>query len=243
MAETSASLLISSRYLSAASFICVLWDHMLTFDQEIESIWKYRRRDTMYNILVPKVSIAVYRYAMEGVLIYGAYVLSGTAKHIDCRAYTWITVASGIAFAVIMQYMLILRIYTSWDQRRVVKYFLAVVFATATSLLLAFLLVTVLQAQGTIRLGFHCIVLAFVIYNALETPRRSHIEVLHELQKDGFKYFFVMANGVGLALSINGNFRYSAIVALSTIVNSRIHIRMEGLRTYKAPGILEGMSD
>ncbi|KAF9003886.1 hypothetical protein BDQ17DRAFT_1325789 [Cyathus striatus] len=137
----------------------------------------------------------MHRYTMECVLMYEAYASSGIATSIG---YMWVSVISGMTFALITQYTLVMRLYGSWDQGKSTKWVVAAVFVVGTALLIVFLFLYVLQVQG------------LVIYKILETPRRTNIEVLHQLQKDGFKAFITvfLVNTVGLIISINGNVDY-----------------------------------
>ncbi|KAJ3558834.1 hypothetical protein NM688_g684 [Phlebia brevispora] len=69
----SANGLLATRYLAIAAWICVVWDHLITFHQEVEVIWRDRK------ITLTKVIYVVNRYGAEICLFYVAYVFSGFA--------------------------------------------------------------------------------------------------------------------------------------------------------------------
>ncbi|KAF8987147.1 hypothetical protein BDQ17DRAFT_1415010 [Cyathus striatus] len=150
--EINFNAVLSSRYFSAATCVCVIWDHIINFDQEIELIWK-TRRGTMLRKIWPKLNAIVHRYIMEGILVLNAIVLSGTAPYIlqavymDLRSFR----DSVRCYYPVAEVTLIMRLYTSWDEGKVSKYMVVTVSALASLLLMAFLVTFVHEAQGTRR--------------------------------------------------------------------------------------------
>ncbi|KAF8997634.1 hypothetical protein BDQ17DRAFT_1411378 [Cyathus striatus] len=239
--EIDATSILTGRYFYLAMTTCALWDHIINFDQEVECIWKRGRRGKTLRNLLPKVNTSLRRYTMEGVLILNSIVLCGFSTNIrvfSCKTYTWVSAIVGTALGVITQFMLIMRLYASWDNEgKRIKYIVMTVTVVASLLVIAFLVVYVIKFQdkiiflpilgscvpvGIIRMPraltcayatvfvFHCLILGLVIYKASEMPRRTNIEVLYRLQVDGFKAFMLLffANVVSLGFAFNGNPKY-----------------------------------
>ncbi len=56
------------RLCLAAAACLMIWDHLLTLDQEIDAIWISRNKGYL-----PKLIYVLNRYFAEGVLLYSAY--------------------------------------------------------------------------------------------------------------------------------------------------------------------------
>ncbi|TFK41592.1 hypothetical protein BDQ12DRAFT_710642 [Crucibulum laeve] len=269
-AEASAlSRLEGIRYISAAAITCLLWDHALTIDDELEHIWKNKRRGLAG--FASKFSYGLGRYGVEIAMVFGAYVLSGITHISDpavCRIFVWVLVGIGTVFATITHFTVILRIYISWDRRRVIAYMLSGAFLVLISLFTSFLLVAAGKANVEfndelntcilrdipiyVPLSFGSIIvlevfiLLLTIYNAIATPCRTHIEVIYKLQRDGFMAFMIFNSHFSTGLRvINMSFAIFAdpayCLATSTVaiaLSTVTNSHMHIMKLLNAPGCI-----
>ncbi|KAK0221412.1 hypothetical protein IW262DRAFT_1549562 [Armillaria fumosa] len=145
-------------YIPAAAMVLMLWDHCLTFSEEVATMW-----GPLDERILTKVVHILNRYFTEAILIYRVYVtielaqVAGGEAH--CKAVVWLANISAVIIASISQYALngcaIERIPT-----------------------------TVACAMGVLLL-FNVFVIFMTVYNALERPRRSENELLDSLRCDG----------------------------------------------------------
>ncbi|KAK0230143.1 hypothetical protein IW262DRAFT_1453054 [Armillaria fumosa] len=206
------------RLYSAAAACLMIWDHLLTLDQEIDAIWI--SRDKGY---LPKLIYILNRYFAEGVLLYTAYVWGGPITQFSvglypgAMAFHHIINSDGRVASIHHPPVIIaMRVYKSWDNEKRAGCVLLVAFSACTSAAIILAVITViilLMSRGLIpvpHLGNVCFVkglprtipallatlLAFdifivlmVLYRALEKPRRTHIEAINSFHRDGARLY------------------------------------------------------
>ncbi|KAJ3865825.1 hypothetical protein EV359DRAFT_80124 [Lentinula novae-zelandiae] len=232
------------KYLSGVALSVMVYDHLLTLNEEFSNIWAAPNRDYFQKLM-----FVINRYYTEAMVMYVVYVCSGLANLDDAPA-VFIT----------------LRVYHSWDKRKQVAVILLVAFiifmATAAALAVlsavnvqpAIHFVSFLKAcevpdipitfpfmMGTL-LGFDLFIILVAFFNAFERPHKTHADVLDTLHRDGasagqyreIKAIFLLRLGclivsvVGLPADCFG--ALSVMWTLTAIISSRIHLRVEGLK-------------
>ncbi|THG95546.1 hypothetical protein EW026_g6124 [Hermanssonia centrifuga] len=123
--------LLATKYLAASGLICVLWDHMLTFTDEVKYIWIGGRWDYV------RVLFLLNRYMNEAGLLYTAYMAcihhwihrgvlvillaneqTGYERSARCVGFmTAIATLAVISISTANVFMT-LRYYALWDHRR-----------------------------------------------------------------------------------------------------------------------------
>jgi len=199
-----------ARYLSLSGLVALLYDHVLTFDQEIQLVWKAPSSFVKWIFLAN-------RYLSEVCLLAVANEMSGFNNHTynnqNCRTLI-ITVASCSVISTLTSNVVIfLRVIVLWDKSpRVVFYlfsvlvlsFLATVSCVAASMIIlepailynpfveqCFLAKTTptLTAVWAAPLGWEFSVIILTAYNALSRPRRSEKPLVQILHRDGMMFF------------------------------------------------------
>ncbi|KAK0471457.1 hypothetical protein IW261DRAFT_894399 [Armillaria novae-zelandiae] len=210
--------ILFSKYMPPAGITLVLWDHCLTFDEEVTTIWS-----SFKGPILPKAIYVMNRYFTEAVLLYTVYVFARlrqpTAnKASECASFFWLFSMSTTLFAGILQFLVTLRAYRLWDYKQTMRRLLLAVFAAcmAGSVVLSVRMVVALTKESVLLspevilcavpyvpketpflmgllLLFNIFVISVSFYNALEEPRRREREVLISLRRHSAKVYFIVS--------------------------------------------------
>ncbi|KAK0190317.1 hypothetical protein F5146DRAFT_1223230 [Armillaria mellea] len=150
-------------YLAAAACL-MIWDHLLTLDQEIDAIWI--SRDKGY---LPKLIYVLNRYFAEGVLLYTAYVWGGYSHSLTDAVSSGVLLSSpitqfsvglypgAVAFHRIINsdgrvasihhppVIIAMRVYKSWDDQKRAGCVLLVAFSACISTAIVLAVITVIR--------------------------------------------------------------------------------------------------
>nr|GAT44499.1 predicted protein [Mycena chlorophos] len=258
---SSVSSILATRYLSAVAVSVLLYDHVLTFDDEIAVIWRNNGA-----ALIDRFIFIFNRYLSEGIMIYVAYMLSGNSSP-DlvtrvCQIFVFLWAISSTIFVTISHFAIISRVYRLWDRRKEIKWILFGSFAIAMILLTTFVALAASQVKpllfynhfiiygcsfskkphalpfmvGTLTI-FDLFIIIMTILNAYNRPYQKQAEVVTALQRDGALMFVALflIRLTGLMMAIFGDptncfVILSLVWAMCAIANSRMQLRIEGLR-------------
>ncbi|ETW76533.1 hypothetical protein HETIRDRAFT_480662, partial [Heterobasidion irregulare TC 32-1] len=199
----------ATRYLSAAGLVALLYDHLLTINDEIELIW--RARNTL-----PKTLFLINRYLVPILMLVTIYPLAALSPGpSDAVCKTWFTIAIILGMISIANghFIVLLRLWILWNkQPRLVCASLAVF---VISQLGTFAMVTwvavqmrpVLEYNATLRICsltrkvhieglwapgvfFEVVVFVTVCWNAMARPRESDQALTRVLYRDGLVFVF-----------------------------------------------------
>ncbi|KAK0492753.1 hypothetical protein EDD18DRAFT_1409436 [Armillaria luteobubalina] len=76
--------ILFSRYTPLAGTALLLWDHCLTFDEEVATMWV-----SFKGPILPKVIYVMNRYFAEAVLLYATYVFTGLRRPTANKVSPW----------------------------------------------------------------------------------------------------------------------------------------------------------
>ncbi|EPQ54345.1 hypothetical protein GLOTRDRAFT_111644 [Gloeophyllum trabeum ATCC 11539] len=199
----------ATRYLSAAGLVVLLWDHLLTFEDEVEFVWKA-------EWAVPKVLFLGLRYIVPVMLIINTYQMSGLVTHhlsdTVCKVWLSLAIYMGMISIAIGNFLVLLRLWILWDRKRALVYSTLLIFvltqlaAIGTMTAMVVRLLPVLYFDELIdmcALGtkinvlwlwlpgiiFEVMVFTTVCWNAIDRPTSAHTPVMKALYRDGFGYF------------------------------------------------------
>ncbi|KAF7362521.1 hypothetical protein MVEN_00599900 [Mycena venus] len=258
-----AAAVLANRYISVAGVAALLYDHALTFDDEVHLVWFNSASPIVYRL-----GFLVNRYVTEALAIYVVYAEDHTARKNPCLIFNWIWTMSATVCTSGSHFFVMARLHSLWDRRRAIKWILggATVIALSISLIFTVLVASEVQvASGTLcalvkkpwalpfALGaLTCLdlfVIMMSVLNALEQPYKRQADVMKNLQRDGalmFLFLFLL-RVINLVLSIVGNATYCFVTvtlvwSMCCIVTSRIQLRVEELRFIRFGGIVnEGL--
>ncbi|KAK0491633.1 hypothetical protein IW261DRAFT_1438709 [Armillaria novae-zelandiae] len=148
--ETSPAAFLAVRFSPTAAACLMIWDHLLTLDQEIDAIWL--SRDKGY---LPKLIYVLNRYFAEGVLLYTAYVWGGYSHNltdavssgvllVHCTGVLWLFTVSSTVMVGLLQFIIAMRVYRSWDNQKRAGCVLLVAFSACTSAAIILAVITVI---------------------------------------------------------------------------------------------------
>jgi len=204
-----------TKYVDAAGLVFLLYDHILTFDDEVRLVWS---ADTT----LPKVLFLINRYFVPLVMILRTNDSSGLAliqlSDTFCKYDMDISLFIGMISIAVSNFLVLLRVWVLWERNRRLMAWTAAAFLVAQ--IAAFTICSVVVSRMT-RFAvydldyFACIltekdhftiatlwipglvfeVLVFVVvwWNALDRPRlQSNIILSQVLFREGTIYFLVL---------------------------------------------------
>ncbi|KAJ7915810.1 hypothetical protein B0H13DRAFT_2453210 [Mycena leptocephala] len=231
LAEEIVEVVTGLRYFSAFSFTVVFYDYVITIDDEVNAIWNN-----------PSV-----RWHSKAVFVANRYVT-----------------AAILALAIYL--VIIIRIYRLWDRKASVARTLAAIFMVFISTTIILGVFTVLRlerneifcAPSYVSLwsqagvsshatgcwsSFDFVLLLFVVFNAMDRPRPTDVPIVSALQKDGvgilLALFVVRFANFIISIFLDMSKVFVAITtlwALYTILNARLHMRLEALTSSRSHG-------
>jgi len=203
-----------TRYLNAAGLVALLYDHMLTIDDEVRFIWKA-------STTLPKMLFLINRYTVPIILTIKANDYSGLAQPVFsdnyCKWSMSMSTIMGITTMSISNFLVLLRIWVIWDRKRRLMYWTGagyiaaqisafVVAGRIVSNMLSFMVYDPyfhaciysrkpgfdLAALWIPGLVFEVQVFVVVWWNALDRPRVNVCQLSNALYRDGFFYFIIL---------------------------------------------------
>ncbi|KAJ7917188.1 hypothetical protein B0H13DRAFT_2657922, partial [Mycena leptocephala] len=147
----------ATRYVSAIGVAALLYDHVLTLDDEIQCIW-LNPATGVGN----RLSFLVNRYLTECVVLAVAYAFSGNSEGLTtrvrysvllptysdfCQIFIWMFAICSTIFVAVSHFIIIARVYTLWDRRPVIKWILSGSFGVAITVSMAFCILAAHQVQ------------------------------------------------------------------------------------------------
>jgi len=204
----------ATRYLSAAGLVILLYDHLLTFDDEVRLIWKAKTS-------LPKLLYLFNRYLVPIGMLFRTNDLSGLSQTVFSDTYCkWsfgLTTVLGIMTIGISNFLILLRIWVLWDRNRRLIFLTGSLFIltqiaglTMAGVILSEMLNYVIYEQAfhaciiyqkpSINIGclwapglaFEVMIFAAVWWNALDRPRSSNSKLSRAVYRDGFLFFSVL---------------------------------------------------
>jgi len=189
-----------------------LYDHSLTFGDEVEYVWRSRWS-------FPKGLFLFIRYLVPVVMIINTHQMSGLAQPIlsDKFCTVWICTAAYLALISIAigNFIVLLRLWVLWDRNRrlmgwtIVYYVLTQIGAVACSTISIGKMVDAISFQRSLHICiitsrsdfallwapgifFEVMVFATACWNALERPRDRNSPFVRAMYRDGLAYFLVL---------------------------------------------------
>jgi len=261
-AEEIVQVFTGLRYFSAFSFIAVLYDIVITIDDEVNTIWN--NPNTRWH---SKVVFVANRYLTVAILAFVSYLFNGTATTLNntvCRQFFWIYGSALIVVSWTSHFVILIRVYRLWDRRGSVARTLTAMFTVfiSTTIILGVFAAMQLQSEYFeplrtclfltkpvflvallgVASAFDLILVLFIVFNAMDRPRLIDVPLVSELQKDGAGIFLVIfalrlaSFIVSIFLDMSKIFlALTTVGALYTIINARLHMRLEGLSLNRVP--------
>ncbi|KAH6899454.1 hypothetical protein BKA70DRAFT_733652 [Coprinopsis sp. MPI-PUGE-AT-0042] len=113
----------ASKYFQLAAFVMLIWDHFISFDEEVERIWKRRTSGLTILFLLNR-----YITPLQFIIIVTAFHHPQWTNEV-CARFVAFEGASTVAMIAICQMVMILRIYALYAQNKMVLVGLGIVWA------------------------------------------------------------------------------------------------------------------
>ncbi|TBU39090.1 hypothetical protein BD309DRAFT_970438 [Dichomitus squalens] len=262
--------LTASRYMTAVGLMVLLYDHALTFGDEVQYIWSAPATYAKYIFLLN-------RYTVLGTLLAVAYEMCGfvdsSFTDTGCKQFIFTCSMIAVVSVGIANLLTLQRVVILWDHRPVILKIMTVGFVISFGAQVATMIVTLINMLPFITwntsLGmcvatksshlligvwacpmvFELFVLGSTALNALDRPRTVELPIAKALQEDGIQFFAFIAalrilNIVFAALN-RPSFIFLAVFfiwAMTTTILGRllIHLRRTECRP---PPILDPHSE
>ncbi|KAG9085954.1 hypothetical protein FRC06_003346 [Ceratobasidium sp. 370] len=168
--------LMASRHFSFAGYVVLIYDHILTFGDEVELVWSQPTSVVSMIFLVAPVVLAV-----------DIYDKGGLTRHVSrefCRTWVIIEGYLNLLLLAAIHVLMVMRVHALWGNQRWLRHVLVVAyslyFATSFAILTA----------GLLEIARTCIIFALTAVRAWQYAADGmQLPIVHALYKDGFQYF------------------------------------------------------
>ncbi|KAI9510084.1 hypothetical protein F5148DRAFT_1339376 [Russula earlei] len=259
LAIKNVHLINAERYISAVALAMLVYDYMLTFDDEVRYIW--RRPVSSVKILYV---ILRYGVAVTQIVYFQAYAYvpkpSLNRPQLCVGAMLVVAIAGSMAL-VLANYIMLIRVYTLWDHRKRMLQTLHVAYFISVCSTIAFVAASIVQllphmvydpfifrmcliaGRTPYWIGiwlsqalFDVFLFILTIFNAASRPRRANVKIITDLRRDGCLFYLGLFFGrfLNIALSIPSDKEYYLIavpfvLSLTTVTVTRLVLRVERL--------------
>ncbi|KAG2148871.1 hypothetical protein DEU56DRAFT_753105 [Suillus clintonianus] len=160
----------ASQYVSAAGLVVLLWDHFLTFHDEVELVWRAR-------LSFPKVLFLFNRYVVPVSLIVLTYEFQ------FCQTWFGVGIVVGMVSIGTSNFLILLRLWVLWDRKtRLVLVTLALFIVTQITMMCS--------GANVAQIVFEFMIFIMTWWNALDKPHPQHAKMAKVMYRDGSIYFF-----------------------------------------------------
>jgi len=262
---TSISHNFATTYLTGAGLVALLYDHLLTFDDEVRYIWQAPSTP-------PKFFFLFVRYMVPMTLLTHTHYLSGLSRvqlsDTFCRTWLSIALVIGSLSIAISNFLILLRLWILWNRNRRYMVWTLLCFVITQCAVIACTTITIVDLMGSLRYNsafrlcvithrgsiavywapgmfFELVVFATTCYNVLSRPRTHLSPMIKSLYRDGFNYFIILfgLRVANLALTIAAplSLIYLGVFVIwcaTTITLSRFIFKVRRLAVEEANEIL-----
>ncbi|KAI5115002.1 hypothetical protein M0805_005178 [Coniferiporia weirii] len=202
----------ATRYLSGVGLAVLLYDHILSFDDEVRLVWQAKPSFAKKAFLLNK-------YLVPAVLLVWANLMnlftSNGVADSTCRRFFVFSSLAGIISIGIANVLVLLRVISLWDRNRSIAILLGSGFLISFGATFGLMVVVavrmspgvaynaqlhmciattetkILPAVWASPMLFEILVLIFVCWNAFDRPRSSDTPLTRSLARDGMGFFSV----------------------------------------------------
>ncbi|KAI0315684.1 hypothetical protein OF83DRAFT_1084803 [Amylostereum chailletii] len=178
-----------SIYVSVASLSFLLYDHFLTFADEVEYVWKAR-------MTLPKALFLFSRYAVPMTCIISLHAFSGISGDVlSHKAWLGMSISIGAMSIASSNFIVLLRLWVVWERHTTLVISTLAVFVVSQLVTLGMLIWAIVQSvplAKSVFLGvwapgvlFEVMIMITLWWNAFDRPRTSTKALATELFHDG----------------------------------------------------------
>jgi len=252
------------RYFTVIGVVVLLYDHAITFRQEVRCIWKAPRSFAKYAFLMN-------RYLVPALLTAILHEMCGFNGNVyedrGCRMLLSATSILSVISVCLDNALALMRVVVLWKEDKIVRralYFTYVLGAVATLVMMVLSVITLvpdikwssqvhmcvtttttpyLAATWGAPVFFELHVILAVVYNTIATPRSAQMPLTKALQRGGLTFFlavlFVRLLNLILAVvarpSLTMLGAYFVWASVTMVVNrSLLHLRSAEIREYNS---------
>ncbi|KAI5115927.1 hypothetical protein M0805_009863 [Coniferiporia weirii] len=200
----------AARYLNGIGLVMLLYDHVLSFDDEVRLVWQAKPSFAKKAFLLNKYLVPVVLLGWANLM--NSFSSDGLADS-TCRQFFVFSSLVGIISIGIANVLILLRVISLWDRKRSIAILLGsgflVSFCATFGLMVAVTakvspgvaynpqahmctLTTetkILPAVWASPMLFEILVLIFVCWNAFDRPRSRDTPLTRSLARDGMGFF------------------------------------------------------
>ncbi|KAF9220608.1 hypothetical protein BS17DRAFT_786812 [Gyrodon lividus] len=200
----------ASQYVSAAGLVILLWDHLLTLQDEVQFIWKAK-------LSTPKVLFLFNRYIVPIAMIVQTHGFSGIGNlelsSTFCKAWFAVATFIGMSSIATSNFLVLLRLWVLWDRSPRLMLWTLALFIITQMFSLGFTGYIIYQMIPTLMfepmlhvctltskpafvmlwspgIAFELMVFITTFWNAFDRPRQQDTQMAKVLYRDGSVYFF-----------------------------------------------------
>jgi len=203
---------IAAKYLGVAGLVFLLYDHIISFGDEVELVWKAKWT-------LPKVIFLLLRYGVPCALIVHIYQLSALNAIMDpdgfCEVWFNVMVCFGMVTNAIGNFLVLLRLWLITNRNQKFIFATLILFVIAHVATITCVVIVLVNANPSLIfdpvltmcmmirrsiLGllyvpaviFDSVALVVTFWNALRRPRSQEMGLMRYLRQDGFIFVLLL---------------------------------------------------
>jgi len=245
------------RYVSAAGFVILVYDHLLTIIDEVQYVWK----------APPSIEKRIYlfnRYAIIILMLVNANEMCGFSgvayTSNQCRILLVVTASCAVASAIMTNALILRRVLHLWPDNRAMKIFLSSMHIASSCVSISLAALTYVTAWKTVQwlpyytnmcvatptpvyaaftgapMFFELSMIISVIYKSMATPRSTSLPFVRALQNNGLLFFLsiICLRLVNVIISSTGRRSLALLWIYFTWVSTTTFFSRSVLRLRKA---------
>ncbi|EKM54155.1 uncharacterized protein PHACADRAFT_196585 [Phanerochaete carnosa HHB-10118-sp] len=215
----------ATRYMTAVGLTVLLYDHVLTFCDEVRLVW---RAPSSF----PKYAFLFNRYLVPVCLLLVSYEMCGFVGEAftdeGCRRLLFACSMLSLASVAVGNILVLMRVVILWDRRRAVMELMVAGFIVCFSAQSALMVISLVKFWPGLQwnsvagmcitttktpffsgvwaapMFFEVLVLVSTVLNALDRPSQAALPITRSLHRDGITYFLAVTcfRVLNLTLSI-----------------------------------------
>ncbi|KAI0686846.1 hypothetical protein BC835DRAFT_1378235 [Cytidiella melzeri] len=205
----------TTRYMGVVGLVLLMYDHALTFGDEVSLVWAAPRSFAKYAYLFNRYMVLVCLLAIAHEM---CGFVGDVYSDLSCRKFLFVVSILSLLSIAIGNVLVLLRVVLLWDHRPTIFRLLAGGFLVSFSVQATLMVISLLEMFSGLYwvstpinmcittftprkfigvwaspMLFEVLVLFSTILNALDRPHQAHTRVADSLYRDGITYFCAVA--------------------------------------------------
>jgi len=204
---------VAAKYLTAAGLVVLIYDHFLTFSDELELYWQSKDSFSKYGFLTNRYVVPAMLIAIS---VESSDLWDATFSDASCRRLLATSSSIGVVSISLANILVLIGVVRLWDKNRTVMWLLGGAFVVTTGATAIGMVLTIAQLYDGIQYSpiakmciftsttsallavwappmiFELLMLIITFWNTADRPRDGRMTFIYGLQIDGVPFFVIL---------------------------------------------------